>query len=175
MPPRPAEIEFRELAESDLPLMQEWLARPHVKRWYQPRSMSLADVEDRYLPFIRKEVPTSSHIGQVDGEPAGYLQCYRVADWPDWAALADIDDGISVDLLIGPERFLHRGLGRTILAAYLQLAFGLYPRERTCWIAHAEDNAGAIACSRAVGFQYVRTFVEKDTSMKLMCLDWSQR
>jgi aminoglycoside 6'-N-acetyltransferase len=68
-------ISYRALAEADLPLMADWLNRPHLRRFFQTTPISLAEVEAKYGPRIRGEVPTCCSIALLDGAPFGYLQC----------------------------------------------------------------------------------------------------
>lgn len=43
---------FRPLSEDDLPLLQEWLGRPHLQEWWRKGEMSLEAVRKKYLPRI---------------------------------------------------------------------------------------------------------------------------
>jgi aminoglycoside 6'-N-acetyltransferase len=165
-------ITFRPLRESDFELLTRWLAAPHVRRFFQKMPATPGEVAAKYGPRVRAEVPALSHLALSDGAPFGYLQCYRNADWPDWAANIQVDDGISIDLFIGEPGFLHRGLGRAMLADYLRdVAFPAFPAEGRAYIAHEPANTAAVACSRAVGFKPLRGFVEDATAMTLFALE----
>jgi aminoglycoside 6'-N-acetyltransferase len=85
-------IEFRPLAESDLPLLRTWLEREHVRLWWrEPVEHELAqELAGRFVIV-------------VDGSPAGMIQTY---------------DG-EVDLLIGEEELTGRGLGARILSQFV--------------------------------------------------------
>jgi len=85
------QMTFRPLAETDLPLMADWLNRPHLRAFYQREPISLPAVAAKYGPRIRGEVPTQSWLAVLDRTPFGYLQCYRVADWPDWQATIGVE------------------------------------------------------------------------------------
>jgi aminoglycoside 6'-N-acetyltransferase len=168
------EITFRRLAQSDLPMLTDWLAEPHVRRFYQKTAVSLEDVAIEYAPVIRGEEPSSSHLAFCDGEPFAYLQCYRNADYPDWARLIDVADGISIDLFIGNPGYLRRGMGRTALRAYVQqVAFPLYAREQRAYIGHDLTNTAALRCSEAAGFRPLRPFVEDGVEMLLLVINKS--
>ena len=66
---------------------------------------------------------------------------------------------------------LRRGFGQEMLAAYLRdIAFPLFPREHRCFIAHETDNRAAIACSRAVGFEFAGEFSEDGIPSLLLVL-----
>jgi aminoglycoside 6'-N-acetyltransferase len=166
------EISFRRLEQSDLPMLTEWLAEPHVRRFYQKIPVSLEDVTLEYGPAIRGEEPSSCHLAFCNSEPFAYLQCYRNRDYPDWARIIDVADGISIDLFIGNPGYLRRGLGRTVLRAYVQqVAFPLYAREQLAFIGHELTNTAALRCSAAAGFRPLRPFLEDGVEMLLLVFD----
>jgi aminoglycoside 6'-N-acetyltransferase len=154
-------IPFRPLTPSDIDALHAGLNRPHLRRFFQKQPISRAEVEAKYGPRIRGEQPTHSHLALCDGRPFGYLQCYRLSDYPDWANLIESQDGIGVDLAILDPSMLGRGMGRAMLGAYLRdIAFPLFPDENKCFIAHEVENRAAIACSRAAGFSIAGEFLE---------------
>jgi aminoglycoside 6'-N-acetyltransferase len=163
------EITYRALAESDLPLMADWLNRPHLRRFFQREPISADETAAKYGAYIRGEVPTRSSLALLNGMPFGYLQCYRVADWPDFQATIGVDDGISVDLFIGEIGLIGKGVGRRMLGGYVdQVALPLYPAERVCWIGHELENTAARKCSAAAGFTPVREYDEEGRRYILM-------
>jgi aminoglycoside 6'-N-acetyltransferase len=166
-------VGFRLVAETDFPLMTGWLAQPHVRTFFQRKPTNFEEVTAKYGRRVRGEDPTWCHLA-LDGvgRPFGYLQCYRNLDWPDWAAEIDVKDGLSIDLYIGEPDFVGRGYGRAMLGGYIrEAAFPLYPGETRCFIAHAHDNAAALACSRSVGFHDVGSFVEDGIDMRLLRIE----
>ena len=168
-------VAFRPVSEADFPLMTGWLAEPHVRTFYQKDPISLAEVAAKDGPRVRGEDPTWCHLAlDGAGRPFGYLQCYRNLDWPAHAAEIDVDSGLSIDLYIGEPDLVGRGYGRAMLGGYVrEAAFPLYPGETRCFIAHAHDNAAALACSRAVGFGDVGDFVEDGVDMRLLLIERS--
>lgn len=142
-------------------MLARWLAEPHVRRFYQKTPVTPAEVAAEYGPAVRGEEPTLCHIALHAGAPFAYLQCYRNADYPEWAAVIGVEEGVSIDLYIGDPAFLHRGLGRAALAGYLrEIAFARYPGERRAYIGHEPANVSALRCSEAAGFRRLRTFLE---------------
>jgi aminoglycoside 6'-N-acetyltransferase len=165
-------VGFRSVSEADFPLMTGWLAQPHVRAFFQKTPTTLDEVTAKYGPRVRGEAPTRCHLALSAGRPFGYLQCYRNLDWPDWAAEIEVEGGLSIDLYIGAPDFVGSGHGRAMLAAYVRdVAFPLYPGEMRCFIAHAHDNAAALACSRSVGFRDVGSFVEDGIDMRLLLIE----
>ena len=71
---RPLEIAFRPLERSDLPLLAEWLGRPHVARWWREPS-DLAAVEATYGPLIDGSDPTEGFIAVGGRQRPGHGPC----------------------------------------------------------------------------------------------------
>jgi aminoglycoside 6'-N-acetyltransferase len=164
-----AAITYRALAEADLPLLTHWLNREHLRAFYQREPVSADEVAAKYGPRIRGEVPTVSSLALLEGTPFGYLQCYRVVDWPDFRATIEVDHGLSIDLFISEPNLIGRGLGRRMLSGYVeQVAFALHPHERLCWIGHELENRAGRRCSRAAGFSPVKEYDEEGRRYELL-------
>lgn len=166
------QVTFRALAEADFPDLHGWLNRPHLRQFFQKKPISAADVAEKYRPRIRGQEPTHCHLAVLESWPFGYLQCYRIADYPIWAEMTGEKTGIGVDLAIfDPER-IGRGLGRPMLGAYLRdIAFPLHPEESRCFIAHETENIAGSRNSLSVGFKPVRDFVEDGQATRLLMLN----
>lgn len=166
------DMTFRRLTEDDFPDLRQWLNRPHLRRFFQKQPISLAQIEAKYGPRVRGEEPTHCHLAWLAHSPFGYLQCYRIADYPDWAALIGERDGIGVDLAILEPDLVGQGLGHAMLAGYLgEIAFPLFANESKCFIAHERENHAGIANSRSVGFRFSRSFVEDGNATELLVLE----
>jgi len=162
-------ITFEPLRQEHLPLLYEWLNRPHMREYYQKRPISLSEVEEKFSPRIRGEFPTHDHIAIYSGAPFGKLQCYKNIDHPNYANEINLTEGLSIDLFIGEPDMMGRGFGRKMLHDYVvRVAFPLYPDESKCFICHELKNIRARACSVAAGFQPVRQVVEGGTPSELL-------
>jgi aminoglycoside 6'-N-acetyltransferase len=155
-----AAVTFRPLAMPDMPRLAVWLMEPHVRRFYQPAPITRDEVVAEYAPMVGNATPTICHIALSAGTPFAYVQSYRNVDYPEWADLIGVVDGISIDLFIGDPAFLHRGMGRAFLAAYLHDVALPYFAEQRAYISHAAANTTALACSQAAGFRPLRAFME---------------
>jgi len=170
------EVEFRALEEGDFPLLARWLAEPQVRRFYQKTPVTLDEIAREYGPAVHCEEPTLCHLALSADTPFAYLQCYRNADYPDWAATIGAEDGVSIDFYIGDPAFLHRGLGRAALLGYLRrVAFARYADERRAYIGHELTNGTALRCSEAAGFRRLRTFLEDGIEMVLLAAERQSR
>lgn len=157
-------MDFRPLAEGDLELLCGWLAEPHVRRFYQPDSITLEEVRAKYRPRILGEEAVRCVLACQDGEPFGFLQAYRNADYPDWAEVIDSYEGQSVDLFVGPAERLKQGLGARMLAAFTD-------QDGPYFICHGAANGAAMACSLRAGFRELRWLYPEDEPCLLLTRD----
>ena len=86
--------QFRPMSADDLPLLRDWLARPHVAEWWH-------DADE--FAFVSGDLghhDMAQFIVSIDGRPFGYLQCYRMSDWD--AGFGPQPDGTrGIDQFIG--------------------------------------------------------------------------
>ncbi len=153
-------ITFRKLQLSDLPLMYTWLNTPHVHEWYdKDKKNSIEEVANRYAPKIKGEKPTDCYLALYEGKPFGYLQTYKVNDWPEFGNHIGYDDfTAAVDLFIGEADFIGKGIGTKMLEAFLQqVVFAEGSTINTCVIGPEPGNKRAIRTYEKVGFQYSKT------------------
>ena len=67
-------------------------------------------------------------VAEVNGRSVGFLQDYRIGDYPDYAVLAPDPDAIGVDYAIGEPAWSGRGLGARVLWAWMLRARHRLPR-----------------------------------------------
>ncbi len=156
-------IAFRPLTYDDLPMMVRWLNTPHVRQWWQDDPRTLEEAIEEYTPQIEGKEPTSAYVILSGERPIGYIQTYRIADYPAYAAALDVEAGAAgVDLFIGEADCVHRGLGAPILRAFLRdVAFAM-PGVTCCIIGPAVSNATAIRAYEKAGFRYLKTVAVPD-------------
>lgn len=156
----PDNISFRKLKTEDLPLMQKWLNEPHVHAWYdKDKENSLEEVTRRYDPKIVGKEPTDCYLVYYEDSPLGYIQDYKVSDWPEFGDYVGYDDGHtkSIDLFIGEPSFMGKGLGSLMLKKFLKEVVFLDPEITTCIIGPEPDNKRGIRAYEKAGFKYVKT------------------
>ena len=111
-------ISFRELGRSDFPLLQKWLAAPHVAVWWNER-FDLASVEAKYGPAIDGSEPIHVYLIQFDGVPIGRIQWYRWRDFPEHAIQVGAEPtSAGIDLAIGEIAMTGRGLGPAVIREF---------------------------------------------------------
>jgi RimJ/RimL family protein N-acetyltransferase len=157
----PAQIGFRRLAATDAPLMHLWLNLLHVTRWYIDEPTELDEVAAKYAPGTPDE-PTERDLILYAGQPIGYVQTYRLADYPDYAIHVAEPEEIAagahgMDLFIGEAEYQHRGLGPLLMRRFLrEIVFGRHAAP-VCYLDPEPDNTSAIRAYEKTGFRHVKT------------------
>jgi RimJ/RimL family protein N-acetyltransferase len=148
-------IGFRRLTETDLSLMECWLAADHIVPWWGPAPTSL-QVAAHYLPYIRHEHPTDSYLIMVDGTPVGYIQTFRIADWPTYwppgKPYASEPEAAGMDLLIGDDKLTGRGLGTQVIQEFVREIVFTWSDVPACYADPAADNLASLGAFRKAGF-----------------------
>jgi aminoglycoside 6'-N-acetyltransferase len=161
------------MKEGDLPVLYAWLQAPHVREFYHRKSVAgWEEMRAEYLQRLDPDWPTRCFISYFGMTRLGYIQTYRVADYPEYSAMIGEDKGISLDLFIGDAALLENGWGRLVLLKFLRdVAFPMFCEEHICWIYHDKQNHRALRASMAAGFRHVRNFTEDGDLKELLCLN----
>lgn len=120
-----ADIAFTPVTAADLPLLEDWLALPHWRDWWEgDAETELGHIRD----MIQGRDSTRPFLFHLDERPVGYIQVWRIADarvepWLTQAPwIMDLpDDAVGVDLSIGPAGLLSQGIGSRALRAFVAL------------------------------------------------------
>jgi aminoglycoside 6'-N-acetyltransferase len=146
-----ASISFRPLQRSDFPLLQEWLAAPHVAAWWNERN-DLAGVEAKYGQRVDGAEPTHVFVIEQECRSIGWIQWYLWADYPEHARQLGAEPAAAgIDLAIGEPDMTGLGLGPIIIREFLdQFVFAnsgigavvADPEERNLRSLHAFRKAG---------------------------------
>ncbi len=145
-------LSFRPLAGADLPALVGWQRAPHVARWFGSQ-LDLAAAQRKYGPRIAGQSATRVHVAVVDGQDAGFLQHYRVADYPDYAAATGLPGAIGFDYAIGLAELTGRGLGPQLIWAYLRdVVLPAHPAARHAVASPDVANLASIRALEKAGF-----------------------
>jgi aminoglycoside 6'-N-acetyltransferase len=150
-------VRFRALARADFLLMLRWHNSPHVRAWWQLDPRTADEIEEKYGPRVDLPSLTRGYIMLYDDQPVGFIQEYQIRDYPEYADAIQVDDDAAgVDLFIGEEAYIHRGLGPTLLRAFLRDVVFARPDVGCCVIGPAESNAVAIRAYEKAGFRHLK-------------------
>lgn len=124
MPIDPQRIGFRPVEAADLPLLARWMETPHWRQWWGDPETELGYIRE----MIEGRDTTEPWLFTLDGREAGYIQVWHVADNRTAEVIADTPwvaevsaDAVGVDLSIGREEDLSRGIGSAALTAFVAL------------------------------------------------------
>lgn len=140
---RPFEI------EQDVQLIYRWLSDEDVRVWYDEGEHSL----DNYSAMFAPEDHNHQFIIEIDGDPAGYVQAYRLSDEPEYQRQLGLDhDAVSLDIMLGERHFRGKGWGSVVLRAALdRIVFGQMNAGYAC-INPDPKNERAVRAYEKAGF-----------------------
>jgi RimJ/RimL family protein N-acetyltransferase len=143
---------FRPVTEDDLPMLLEWLQRPHVSEWWKSET-SLDAVRDEYLA-------EGTYIAFDSDVPIAYVQSYPAIE----------KGAIGIDQFIADAKNLGRGLGTELVRQFAAFLFR-DPAVRSIQVDPSPDNLRAIRCYEKAGFRRGETITTADGPALLMTLD----
>lgn len=145
------EFEPRRHAE----LLEAWLGRPHVVRWWGDQSQE--------LPALVRRKPDTHAVILADGIPVGYV-CWQPLSAEERAAagLGELPDALAdIDILIGDPQNVGRGIG----SRALRLLLGRLLRKaevRWAGLGTSLSNQAAASAAEKAGFSPFRDFDDPD-------------
>jgi aminoglycoside 6'-N-acetyltransferase len=164
-------IEFEPLRHEHLPLLREWLEREHVRRWWRD---SLDDSIAEYAKAIDGLDPSDHYLIVVEARPVGMIETYLVSDFPEWATVVEVGEGVAgVDLLIGEAELTGQGLGPQILDAFARQVVFARPETDALVAAVEEENRRSWRAFEKAGFRHVHDVEEHGKPHRLMRLERS--
>jgi len=151
-------ISFQPLQQEDSSLMHMWFNRPHVQQFYSLRSWQEMEVLEKLKPSLSSEKQLLGFIVRLGDIAIGYIQHYPVKDHP-WAG-QDLEEEIlskacGIDLFIGEEKWIHKGLGREIVNTFLETK--VWPHFSYCVVDPDIHNTISIRMFQKCGFSLHKT------------------
>ncbi|WP_298210488.1 AacA4 family aminoglycoside N(6')-acetyltransferase [Acidovorax sp.] len=147
-------ITLRHMTERDLPMLHEWLNRPHIVEWWggEDERPTLNEVQEHYLPNAMAERSVTPYIAMLGDAPVGYAQSYVVLGSGDGWWEDETDPGVrGIDQFLADPTQLSRGLGTTLVRALVELLF-LDSAVTKVQTDPAPNNQRAIRCYEKAGF-----------------------
>ena len=125
-------LELRPLSNHDIPLVEDWLNKAHVKRWYEiPRlhvSISdwMSEIEARNGAFQW----ITYLIVLYQGRPIGLCQYYKCVDSDEDFGELPLEGSYGIDYLIGEEAYLGKGIGKSMVSLLVSKLFSFSDVQR---------------------------------------------
>ena len=170
------DVTFRPLADDDLPLLHRWLNDPAVVRWWEGEDVSWEGVVRQY--GSGNDDPTEHWLALVDGEPAGWIQCYAWADYPEeeeaqaHLALGVDPSAAGIDYLVGDGSRRGQGLGSQMIAAFVeQVVFGMHPDWTQVSAGPFVANEASWRALARAGFRALGDHPDDDGPFRVMVCD----
>jgi AacA4 family aminoglycoside N(6')-acetyltransferase len=155
-------IRLRRMTEQDLPMLHDWLSRPHIVEWCGGERPTLAQVRRDYMPGVLARQQVTPYIATLDGEPFAYAQSYVAKGAGDGWWEDETDPGVrGIDQSIAYPELLGIGLGTKLVRALVDLLFG-DPAVTKIQTDPSPNNHRAIRCYEKAGFRRVKTIVTPD-------------
>ena len=167
------DVRFRPMLETDVPLLHEWIQRPHVAEWWGGRGASahLEDTKRKYLPRLRDSSSVKCHLAILHGEPIGFIQSYVALGCGDGWWQDETDPGVrGIDQFLGDGSKLGQGLGTRMVTAFVRKLFE-DPSATRVQTDPNPVNGRAIRCYEKAGFRIVGEIVTPDGPALLMVIE----
>lgn len=133
-------LEFRLLDDHDLSLVEFWLNKEHVKRWYEIPHMGIT-IND-WMSEIKEHSGKFQWITYLialwKGRPIGFCLYYKCVDSDEDFGTLPQKGAYGIDYLIGEEAFLGKGLGKEMVTAMVNKIFS-FP-DALCVTADIDKN-----------------------------------
>ena len=157
-------VTLRRMSAHDLPMLHEWLNRPHIVRWWGGEACrpTLADVRAKYLPRVLGKEAVTPYIAMLGQEPIGFAQSYVALGsgggwWED-----ETDPGVrGIDQSLANAADLGKGLGTKLVRALVERLFA-DPAVTKVQTDPAPHNLRAIRCYEKAGFVQSRHITTPD-------------
>lgn len=167
---------FRQLDLTDIPLIHRWFNLPHVQKFYSLRPWAADEVLNKLKPYLEGTKPVKGYIVFMNDSPIGYMQYYRVSDypWPEQNLTKEIvNQAAGLDMFIAEEILIGKGFGGKIVSNFLDQY--IWPEFEYCLVDPDISNIAAIRCYEKMNFKEHTTINSKDSlakpvSLKLMIL-----
>lgn len=159
---RNGDLLVRELGESDVGLMANWLSDPRVLEYYEGRDRphDAAMVREHFL--ARQGDPIVGCIVEYDQSPTGYIQFYPLTNeekaeygYPRTLRI------YGIDLFIGVPELWGRGIGTHLVTATADYLFDSKGTDRVA-VDPQTWNTRAIRCYEKSGFKKVKLLTEHE-------------
>lgn len=171
-------VTLRPLVEADLPMLFDWMNRPHIVERWGGEHPTMDEIVAEYHPAAMAQERVTPQIGMLGDTPFAYVQSYvALGSGGGWWE-EETDPGVrGIDQSIADPALLGRGLG-TVLVRTLVAQLFADPLVTKIQTDPSPDNPRAIRCYEKVGFRQIREIPTPDGAAIYMLLtreDWERR
>lgn len=157
-------VTVRAMTRGDVPDLLKWRSAEHVRKWWvSPEEPSLQSITEAYGAVIDATTPKRMWVVEANGRSVGFVQDYRVGDYPDSGLLAPDPDAIGVDYAIGDLQWIGRGIATRALWAWAQRTLHRFPEQTSCFAAPDHRNEASLRVLDKLGFTRGVWFDEPQT------------
>ena len=164
MPSRENHITLRLMTEQDLPMLHDWLNRPHIVEWWggEAERPTLNDVLEHYLPRVLAKESVTPYIAMLGEEPIGYAQSYVALGSGDGWWEEETDPGVrGIDQSLANPTQLNKGLGTKLVRALVDRLFS-DPSVTKIQTDPVPSNLRAVRCYEKAGFVQEKVITTPD-------------
>jgi AacA4 family aminoglycoside N(6')-acetyltransferase len=154
MPASELNVTLRLMTEHDLPMLRDWLNRPHIVEWWggEDERPTLDEVLEHYLPRVMAEESVTPYIAMLGEEPIGYAQSYVALGSGDGWWEDETDPGVrGIDQSLANPAQLNKGLGTILVRTLVETLFA-DPAVTKIQTDPSPSNSRAIRCYEKAGF-----------------------
>lgn len=147
------QLSFRPMGREDLPLLQAWMAQPHVAEWWDDAVETIEGVEAKYAARVEGVNHVAPWVMEIEGTAIGFVQWYWVEDEASGSRASILTGTVAIDLAIGDADYIGQGHGRRLILEFCHHV--LRPAAPECpevWIDPNPRNERAVRAYRAAGF-----------------------
>lgn len=144
---------FRPLTKTDLNLLCQWFAKPHIREWWAD-ALTPDEINEKYGNRIGGTV-VCPYIVYLGVKPIAFIQYYwasKVGEgwWPE-----EDDSTVGIDQFIGEEDCLNQGYGTVLIQQFITFLCQQHPQIKKIITEVDPNNLRAKGCYEKVGFRSV--------------------
>ncbi len=146
-------VTVRAMTRGDLGDVWRWRRSEHVQRWWQESGdLTESAIEAKYGPRIDGATPTRMWVAEVNGRSVGFVQDYRIADYPEFALLCPDPTAVGVDYAVGEVGWTGRGIGTRSLWVWMLRTRHRFPHVSAYFAAPDHRNEASLRLLDKLGF-----------------------
>jgi aminoglycoside 6'-N-acetyltransferase len=157
------DLRFRPMEASDLTVMRDWFARPHVREWWE------ADAYDEMLVSLEGRDPSDRYFVVLGERAIGYIQSYLLSDYPDYAKVVEVGaDVAGVDLFIAEGDLIGQGIGTELIRRFVTEIVFARPEVVACVADPDVRNIASLRAFEKAGFRPDHEFIDPEDGLRHM-------